>query len=82
MGVLVDDGEGAAEHKGARTHLLVVSDGREVARGGPATHAGGVTHGCSIGGASRRQTRLGKGAVRFRKGQGGFGGGGGLCAEL
>ena len=28
---LVGGGEGATEHKGARTHLLVVSDGREVA---------------------------------------------------
>ena len=39
MGVLVGGGEGAEEHKGARTHLLVVSDGREAARGGPAMHA-------------------------------------------
>ena len=33
VGVLIGGGEGAAEHKGARTHLLVVSDGREAARG-------------------------------------------------
>ena len=38
MGVLVGGGEGAEEHKGARTHLLVVSNDREAAQGGPATH--------------------------------------------
>ena len=39
VGVLVGGGEGAAEHKGARTHLLVVSDDQQAAQGGPATHA-------------------------------------------
>ena len=80
MGVLVGGGEGAEEHKGARTHLLVVSDGREAARGGLATCTAVAAGGCTapadarlLAMASKRrqraagpQRRLG-GAVRRKE---------------